>query len=47
MRSFMDKQEIIEQLRTLLKANEDNPHCSVEFLVAMIKEIIEEVSDEL
>ena len=45
MRCLMSKEEMIEQIRIILKANEDNPHCSVEFLVDMIKEVIEEVSN--
>ena len=43
----MNKEEMIEQIRIILKANEDNPHCSVEFLVDMIKEVIEEESDDV
>ena len=42
----MDKQEMIEAIKNILKANENNPYCSVEFLVDMIKEVIEEESDE-
>ena len=42
----MSKEEMIEQIRIILKANENNPHCSVEFLVDMIKEVIDEVSDD-
>ena len=45
MRCLMSKEEMIEQIRTILKANENNPHCSVEFLIDMIKEVIEEVSN--
>ena len=41
----MNKEEMIEQIRIILKANEDNPHCSVEFLVDMIKEVIEEIKE--
>ena len=43
---MMSKEEMIEQIRIILKANEDNPHCSVKFLVDMIKEVIEEVTHE-
>ena len=43
---MMSKEEMIEQIRIILKSNEDNPNCSVEFLVDMIKEVIEEVSDD-
>lgn len=42
----MSKEEMIEQIRIILKANEDNPHCSVKFLVDMIKEVIEGVAHE-
>jgi len=41
----MDKKEMIEAIKNILKANENNPYCSVDCLVDMIKEIIMEVSD--
>ena len=42
----MSKEEMIEHIETLIKANKDNDNCSVYWLADMIKEIIEEVSDE-
>ena len=42
----MNKVEMIESIETLIKANKDNDDCSVYWLADMIKEIIEEVSDE-
>ena len=42
----MDKKEMIENIETLIKANKDNDNCSVYWLADMIKEVIEEVSDE-
>ena len=37
---------MIESIETLIKANKDNDNCSVYWLADMIKEVIEEVSDE-
>ena len=42
----MNKVEMIESIETLIKANKDNDNCSVYWLANMIKEVIEEVSDE-
>jgi hypothetical protein len=42
----MNKKEMIENIETLIKANKDNDNCSKYWLVDMIKEVIEEVSDE-
>ena len=42
----MDKKEMIENIETLIKANKDNDNCSVYWLADMIKEVIEEESDE-
>lgn len=42
----MNKVEMIESIETLIKANKDNDNCSVYWLADMIKEVIEEVSDE-
>jgi hypothetical protein len=42
----MSKVEMIESIETLIKANKDNDNCSVYWLADMIKEVIEEVSDE-
>lgn len=39
----MSKEEMIEHIETLIKANKDNDDCSVYWLADMIKEIIEEV----
>ena len=36
----MDKQEMIDEIKIIVKANEDNPHCSVFWLADMIKEIV-------
>jgi len=36
----MDKQEMINDVKGILKANEDNPYCSVFWLADMIKEIV-------
>lgn len=41
----MNKQEMINEIKGILKANEDNSYCSVYWLADMIKEVIEEVSD--
>jgi len=45
-RCLMCKEEMIEHIETLIKANKDNDDCSVYWLADMIKEIIMEVSDE-
>ena len=42
----MNKVEMIESIETLIKANKDNDNCSVYWLADMIKEVIEEVSDD-
>ena len=42
----MSKKEMIENIETLIKANKDNDNCSIYWLADMIKEVIEEVSDE-
>jgi hypothetical protein len=42
----MNKVEMIESIETLIKANKDNDNCSIYWLADMIKEVIEEVSDE-
>ena len=42
----MNKVEMIESIETLIKANKDNDNCSVYWLADMIKEVIEEVTDE-
>jgi hypothetical protein len=42
----MSKVEMIESIETLIKANKDNDNCSVYWLADMIKEVIEEVTDE-
>tara|TARA_R100000353_G_scaffold128197_1_gene90982 strand:- start:649 stop:792 length:144 start_codon:yes stop_codon:yes gene_type:complete len=36
----MNKQEMIDEVKGILKANEDNPNCSVFWLADMIKEIV-------
>ena len=42
----MSKVEMIESIETLIKANKDNDNCSVYWVADMIKEVIEEVTDE-
>jgi|TARA_R100000482_G_C5009345_1_gene94990 hypothetical protein len=42
----MNKAEMIESIETLIKANKDNDNCSIYWLAYMIKEVIEEVSDD-
>ena len=42
----MSKVEMIESIETLIRANKDNDNCSVYWLADMIKEVIEEVTDE-
>ena len=42
----MSKVEMIESIETLIKANKDNDNWSVYWLADMIKEVIEEVTDE-
>ena len=42
----MNKKEMIENIETLIKANKDNDNCSIYWLADMIKEVIEEVSDD-
>lgn len=37
----MNKQEMINEIQSLCKANEDNPYCSVYWLANMIKEIVD------
>jgi|TARA_B100000424_G_scaffold221702_1_gene180811 hypothetical protein len=36
----MTKQEMIDEVKGILQANEDNPNCSVFWLADMIKEIV-------
>ena len=36
----MDKQEMIDEIKAIIKANEDNPYCSVFWLADMIQEIV-------
>ena len=36
----VNKHEMIEDIQILIKANKDNPNCSVFWLADMIKEII-------
>ena len=45
----MDKQEMIDEIKSVMKANEDNPNCSVFWLADMIKEIVDsgDLRDEL
>jgi len=47
----MTKQEMIDEVKSIIKGNEDNPYCSVFWLADMIKEIVtdpdlEDISDE-
>jgi len=47
----MTKQEMIDEVKSILKTNEDNPYCSVFWLADMIKEIVtnpdlKEITDE-
>ena len=42
----MNKKEMIEQIKIILKANENNNYCSIDCLKDMIREVIEEVSDD-
>lgn len=37
----MNKQEMIQEIESLCKANKNNPHCSVYWLADMIKEIVD------
>tara|TARA_X000000950_G_scaffold141199_1_gene175287 strand:- start:178 stop:375 length:198 start_codon:yes stop_codon:yes gene_type:complete len=37
----MNKEEMIEQIELLCKANKNNPDCSVYWLANMIKEIVD------
>ncbi len=37
----MNKQEMINEIQSLCKANKDNPYCSVYWLANMIKEIVD------
>ena len=43
---MMNKAEMIEDIETLIRSNKDNDNCSVYWLADMIKEVIEEVTDE-
>ena len=36
----MSKQEMIDEIKVLCKANEDNPYCSIYWLADQIKEIV-------
>ena len=36
----MTKQEMINEIKSIIKTNEDNPNCSVFWLADMIKEIV-------
>ena len=37
----MNKIEMINEIQSLCKANEDNPYCSIYWLADMIKEIVD------
>ncbi len=37
----MTKEEMIEEIQSLCKANKNNPYCSVYWLADMIKEIVD------
>jgi hypothetical protein len=37
----MNKQEMIQEIESLCKANKNNPYCSVYWLADMIKEIVD------
>ena len=37
----MTKAEMINEIKSIIKVNEDNPYCSVFWLADMIKEIVE------
>ncbi len=37
----MNKEEMINEIQSLCKANKDNPYCSVYWLANMIKEIVD------
>ena len=37
----MNKEEMIEEIQLLCKANKNNPDCSVYWLANMIKEIVD------
>ena len=39
----MTREEMIEDIETLIRANKDNDNCSVYWLADMIKEVIKEV----
>tara|TARA_R100001163_G_C4879803_1_gene77645 strand:+ start:127 stop:309 length:183 start_codon:yes stop_codon:yes gene_type:complete len=36
----MTKQEMIDEIKAIIKANEDNPYCSVFWLADMIQEVV-------
>ena len=40
-RTKMTKAEMINEIKSIIKVNEDNPYCSVFWLADMIKEIVE------
>jgi len=42
----MSKEEMIEDIETLIRANKDNDDCSTYWLADMIKEVIKEVNDD-
>ena len=37
----MNKEEMIEGIETLIKANKDNDNCSIYWLADMIKEVVD------
>ena len=39
----MNKQEMIQEIESLCKANKNNPYCSVYWLADMIKEIVDSI----
>ena len=39
----MTKEEMIEEIQSLCKANKKNPYCSVYWLADMIKEIVDSI----
>ena len=41
-----NKDELIDEIQAICKANKDNDNCSLYWLADMIKEVIEEVTDE-
>ena len=41
----MNKEEMIEDIETLIKANKNNDNCSVYWLADMIKEVINDICE--